>query len=47
MNYTSVPLSWNKIETLLIITHAVNLSNAFSSIILFDVHNNSVHSYKS
>lgn len=43
---TSVPLSWKKMETL-ITTQNLNLSNAFSIIILFDVHNNSVNSYKS
>lgn len=43
---TSVPLSWKKMETL-ITTQNLTLSNAFSIIILFDVHNNSVNSYKS
>lgn len=43
---TSVPLSWKKMETL-ITTQNLTLGNAFSIIILFDVHNNSVNSYKS
>ena len=43
---TSVPLSWKIIETLLIMTHNLNLSNALGIIVLFDVHNNSVNSYE-